>query len=48
MEPTPPSSKRMKSKGVKRSSRLEGWFAREDEKNEKYLHETNRKAINNP
>jgi len=48
MESTPPPSKRMKSKGVKRSGRLEGWFAKEDEKIEKYLHETSRKAINNP
>ena len=48
MESTPPPFKRMKSRGVKRSGRLEGWFAGEDEQIEKYLHETNRKAINNP
>jgi len=48
MESTPPSSKRMKTRGVKRGGRLEGWLAGEDEKIEKYLHETSRKAINNP
>jgi len=48
MESTPPSSKRMKSSGVKRSGRLEGWFVGKDEKIEKYIHETSRKAINNP
>jgi len=48
MDSTPPSSKRMKTRGVKRGGRLEGWFSRKDEKIEKYLHETSRKMINNP
>jgi len=48
MESTPLPSKRMKSKGVKRSGRLESWFVGENQKIKKYLHETNRKAINNP
>jgi len=48
MDSTPPSSKRMKTRGVKRGGRLEGWFLGEEEKIEKYLHETSRKAINNP
>jgi len=48
MDSTPPSSKRMKTRGVKRGGRLESWFSKEDEKFEKYLHETSRNAINNP
>jgi len=40
MDSTPPSSKRMKTCGVKRGGHLEGWFSREDEKIDKYLHET--------
>jgi len=48
MGSTPPSSKRMKTRGVKRGGRLESWFVGEDEKIGKYLHETSRKAINNP
>jgi len=47
MDSTPPSSKSMKTHGVKRGGRLESWFAGEDEKIEKFLHETSRKAINN-
>jgi len=48
MDSTPPSSKRMKTCGVKRGGRLESWFAGEDENIENFLHETSRKAINNP
>jgi len=47
MDSTPPSSKRMKTRGVKRGGPLEGWFSREDDKIEKYLHETSIKIINN-
>jgi len=38
----------MKIRGVKRGGRLESWFSGEEEKIEKYLHETSRKVINNP
>jgi len=48
MDSTPPSSKRVKTHGIKRGERLKGWFSGEDEKIEKYLHETSRKMINNP
>jgi len=48
MEPTPPSSKRVKTRVVRRGGRIEAWFSGEDEKIEKYLHETSRKTINNP
>jgi len=48
MEPTPPSSKRIKTRVVRRGGRIEAWFSVEDEKIEKYLHETSRKTINNP
>jgi len=48
MDSTPPSSKRMKTHGVKRGGCLESWFSGEDEKIEKYLHETSRKTTNNP
>ena len=48
MDSTPPSSKRMKTRDVKRGGRLESLFVGEDEKIEKFLHETNRKTINNP
>jgi len=34
---TPFSSKRMKTRGIKRGGRLEGWFSGEDGKIEKYL-----------
>jgi len=47
MDSTPPSSKRIKTRAVRRGGRLEAWFSGEDEKIEKYLHETSRKAINN-
>ena len=33
---------------VRKGGRIEAWFSGEDEKIEKYLHETSRKAINNP
>ena len=48
MDSTPPSSNRMKSRGVKRGGRLESWFSGESEKIDKYLHETSRKLINTP
>jgi len=48
MYSTSPSSKRIKTRAVRRGGRLEAWFSSEDEKIEKYLYETNRKAINNP
>ena len=48
MGPTPPSSKRIKTRIVRRGGRIEAWFSDEDEKIEKYLHETSRKTINNP
>ena len=48
MEPTSPSSKRIKTRVVRRGGRIEAWFSGEDEKIEKYLHETSRKTINNP
>jgi len=48
MESTPSSSKRMKSKAIKRSGRLENWFSGEEEKIDRYLHETSKKVINNP
>ena len=38
----------MKTRDVKRGGRLESLFVGEDEKIEKFLHETNRKTINNP
>jgi len=48
MDSTSPSSKRIKTRAIRRGGRLVAWFSGEDEKIEKYLHETNRKAINNP
>ena len=48
MDSTPPSSKRMNTRGINRGGCLEGWFSRENEKIEKYLHKTRRKMINNP
>jgi len=38
----------MKTHLVKRRVHLENWFSGDDEKIEKFLHETSRKAINNP
>jgi len=48
IDSTSPSSKRIKTREIRRGGRLEAWFSGEDEKIEKYLHETNRKVINNP
>jgi len=48
MVSTLPSSKRMKTHSLKRGECLETWFSGEDDKIEKYQHETSRKAINNP
>ena len=48
MASTPPSSKRMKADAVKRGGHLENWFSGDDGKIEKFLHESSRKAINNP
>jgi len=38
----------MKTCVVKRGGHLENWFSDDDEKIEKFLHESSRKAINNP
>jgi len=48
MASTPPSSKRMKTGAVKRGGHLKNWFSGDDEKIEKFLHESSRKTINNP
>jgi len=48
MASTLPSSKRMKTRVVKRGGHLENWFSGDDENIEKFLHELSRKAINNP
>jgi len=48
MDPTPSSSKRIKTRAVKRGVQIEAWFSGEDEKIEKYIHETSRKTINIP
>jgi len=48
MDSSSPSSKRMKTCGIKRGGGLKEWFSGEDEKIEKYLHETSRKVVNNP
>jgi len=45
MDSTPPSTKRMKTYGIKRGGRLERWFSGEDDK---YLHEASRKVVKNP
>jgi len=45
---TPPSAKRMKSRGVKTSGKLEGWFAGDTNLINKYLLETSRKNVNTP
>jgi len=47
IDSTPLSSKRIKTRVVRRGGRLEAWFSGEDEKIKKYLHEASRKAINN-
>jgi len=46
MASTPPSSKRMKTRAVRSGGKLEGWFSRESELIDKYLHETSRKIVN--
>jgi len=43
-----PFIKEDKTRVVRRGGRIEAWFSGEDEKIEKYLHETSRKAISNP
>jgi len=48
MDSTPPSSKRIKTRVVRRGRHIEAWFSGEDEEIEKYLHETSRTTINNP
>jgi len=48
MVETPPSAKRMKSKGVKSSVKFEGWFSGDDDLINKYLLETSRKSVNTP
>jgi len=45
---TPPSSKRMKSRGVKSSGKLEGWFSGDTNLINKYLLETSKKNVNTP
>ena len=48
MAATPPSAKRMKTRVVRSGGKLEGWFSRESELINKYLHETSRKIVNTP
>jgi len=48
MDGTPPSAKRMKSKGVKSSGKLEGWFSGDVDLINKYLLETSRKSVKTP
>ena len=43
IDPTPPSSKRINTRVVRRGGRIEAWFSGEDEKIEKNLHETSRR-----
>jgi len=45
---TPPSAKRMKSRGVKSYGKLEGWFAGDNNLINKFLLETSRKNVNTP
>jgi len=45
---TPPFAKRMKSRGVKSSGKLEGRFAGDTNLINKYLLETSRKNLNTP
>ena len=47
-ESTPPSSKRMKTRVVRRSGKLERWFSSDPDLINKYLQETSRKMINTP
>jgi len=48
MAGTPPSAKRIKSRSVKSSGKLEGWFAGDSNLINKYLLETSRKNVNTP
>jgi len=48
MESTPPTSKRVKARGVSSGGRLEGWFSRDNDLIERYRYETSIKKINNP
>jgi len=48
MAGTPPSAKRMKSRGVKSSGKFEGWFSGDVDLINKYLLETSRKSVNTP
>jgi len=48
MADTPPSAKRMKSRAVKSSGKLEGWFAGDTSLMNKYLLETSSKNVNTP
>ena len=48
MAGTPSSTKRMKTRAVRSGGKLEGWFSRESELINKYLHETSRKSVNTP
>jgi len=48
MARTPSSAKRMMSRGVKSSGKLEGWFAGDINLINKYLLETSRKNVNTP
>jgi len=48
MESSPPSSKRMKNRAVRRSGKMEGWFSSDPDLMNKYLPETSRKVINTP
>jgi len=48
MAGTPPLAKRMKSRGVKSSVKLEGWFSSDVDLINKYLIETSRKSVNTP
>jgi len=45
---SPPSTKRMKSRGVKSFGKLEGWFAEDTNLINKYLLETSRMNVNTP
>jgi len=45
---TPPSTQKMKSRGVKSSRKLEGWFVGDTNLINKYLLETSRKNVNTP
>jgi len=48
MESTPPTSKRVKTIGVRSGGRLEGWFSGDNDLIERYKYETSIKKINNP